>query len=1048
MFDGVTFDKDEDITEFQKFIPDSKNSSIIYTSVDRTLVRKQRLLYPIAVKVRPLNEKDAMALLYKGLGIKQPTTEQTEKARILVRHLECLPLAIHAMSHRLHATGKAIEKYHIESYSTDSKLAQPYMGIMADLRRFNHPEALNLIHILCFFGHNVPVAMLNLGRQVLKDAKIYIKSSERSSTRTLEWTLATLIKYGLIDRTLTRYDLDQSGSDLSGRTGSQDSLTGTLETIDIIKIHTVVQGFCCDSLKEDGQFVFWVDIAIKLFCHSFDTADAQIKRQPQPGLVKDYREYETHGQRLLSHFPEKLAKTPPLRETRAKLQRTLGRVKEEIQKRSPEASQEIFRPQASVFDRTTSLSDDSPDTPRSTPSRVSTLGLGIEKPQVDSPLSIDGHYNHTIIASEDKEPLQIPDYPEDAGYTADQEEPRRSYPLTPTRSEDTARPPASSINDQGSGWQIVTNRKFSKSKLARHNQSCAGSIKRPRARRDLGSFHPSAAKSLVSTVGAMGSTSRPRSESQGRRLGSSEAMTSLTTIHHASPPPSRGDRIASPRRPLSRPTTSQVHEAPADQATVDEDIMEQLLPTERALSNQPPISGYTTPLVEDEARGRSRDTVRSQQGNARPSPLAAGYVPQPQVPQTAPNAISPFSTPPGTGTNQKPSSSSPGFVYANQYHSSDPYLTGFSPPSTYNENISSMNALPSITGRNPAPLPYEEGVTITAKRRLPADFRGHHSSGIYQPRRSPSTQRYFPQTAYAQPPLYYSAPLPPGYSSQPMSRNASGQSNQYPETEPPLYPPSFSPHLATVTPASPRDRLPDGCSPRKSPKFAQAFPAYRDDVFDPHFHPSNQSQAQAIAATGTWADPISPLTPSQDHDISLSMSRSHSGSYYGPGITFDGSNGIVQFGQAEPVSLEDARQRTMDHARRLRAFEEGIYRPLHRPTPGRWGYAPHDGPGMGVVHAAGTVSAGNSTVHLVQPYPDINLIPTPSDESSLRQLLEGSLGGRKRGLSAPGQPDMDFISSVEGRGVGLGLGVEFPGQGQPHGQGHGQGQEGYGYGRS
>jgi hypothetical protein len=150
VFDGVSFDKDEDVTDFQKFIPDSKNSSIIYTSVDRTLVRKQRLLYPIAVKVRPLDEKDAMDLLYKGLGIGRPTAEQDEKAKALVRHLECLPLAIHAMGHRLSATQKAIEKYHIESYSTDSKLAEPYIGIMADLRRFHHPEALNLIHILCF----------------------------------------------------------------------------------------------------------------------------------------------------------------------------------------------------------------------------------------------------------------------------------------------------------------------------------------------------------------------------------------------------------------------------------------------------------------------------------------------------------------------------------------------------------------------------------------------------------------------------------------------------------------------------------------------------------------------------------------------------------------------------------------------------------------------------------------------------------------------------------------------------------------------------------
>lgn len=1052
VFDGVTFDRDEDVTQFQKFIPDSKNSSIIYTSVDRTLVRKQRLLYPIAVKVRPLQEQDAMELLYRGLGIKHPTPEQEEKSRALVRHLECLPLAIHAMGHRLSATRKAIEKYHIESYSTDSKLAQPYMGIMADLWRYNHLEALNLIHILCFFGHNVPVAMLNLGRQTLKEAKIYIKSSDGGSKRDVDNTLGTLIKYGLIDRALIRYDvIDRSTPDLSDeRQGSQDSLISTLETIDIIKLHTVVQGFCCDSLKGEGRFLYWLEVAVKVFCQSFEKADAQIKKQSMPGLVKDYREYETHGQRLLSHLVEKLAKTSALRETRVKLQRTLLKIKKEIENRSPGSSQESFRPQASIFDRTTSTSDDAPDTPKSTPSRVSTLGLGLEKPPVDSPVSMDGHHDQVRFPSEKPESPQMPEYPEDPGYTADREEFQAPYPLTPTRSEDTARPYNSATHNHGSEWQLVSNtKKLSKSRLSRNGKSGVGSIKRPRAGRDLGSFHPTAWTGITTTP-VMGSISRVRAESRGWTLASSEAVTSLR--HHASPPRSRGARDMSSGRSSSRPPVSQTQSKSSNQPASRGQSPERVPLSHGSPNNESSTPNRSSPTLEDMQRGRSRDVLRSRQGNIQPSPLAAEFVPQSRVTQSATNEVDPYRPPPAVASKYQTPVSSPGFNYSYPHHSSDPNLSNMPPVFTYNENDNASRPLPPISTR-PPPLPYETGITITAKRRLPPDFRGHHRPGTYQQYPSPATPRYLPQIPYPQnPPVYFSAPLPHGYSSQPMSRNPSGQSNPYAATEPPLYPPSLSPHLSsTAMPVSPRDRLPDGCSPRKSPKFGNAFPAYRDDdIFE---HPSitrndpRFSTDHAIAGMGTWAspsapEPISPLSPNtaaNAHDLPMSMSRSTSG----PGIALAGNqglgiapfgfafgssgNGQLRFGQLEPIDLDEARQRTVEHGRRLMAdFEQGAFRPpLQQRRSGMAGRGEYGA--VGGLHydngRAGTGAGGGggggevAPAALQQPYPDINLIPTPSDEMALREFVE--FEGRRRGLSAPGYRE-DL--------VGLrGLGVEFDG---------------------
>lgn len=414
--------------------------------------------------------------------------------------------------------------------------------------------------------------------------------------------------------------------------------------------------------------------------------------------------------------------------------------------------------------------------------------------------------------------------------------------------------------------------------------------------------------------------------------------------------------------------------------------------------------------------------------------------------------------------------SSPGLNYLYPYHSSDPNLSSIPPVFLYNENDSSSRPYPPTFNRS-TPIPYETGITITAKRRLPPDFRGHHRPatgtgiGTYQPYASPATPRYLPHLPYPQnPPIYFSAPLPHGYSSQPMSRNASGQSNQYPETEPPLYPPSFSPHLNdAATPMSPRDRLPDGCSPRKSPKFGHVFPAYHDDndIFERPTHDPRFSTEDAIAGMGTWAssaapEPISPLSPptvaaANAHDLPMSMSRSTSG----PGIALDGNaglgigiaqfgfggNGQLRFGQLEPFSVDEARRRTQERERRLLAeFELGAFRPTDQRrggggSAGRWDYGVGldtnvteggvgVGPGVSAAEAggagggAGARELGRTALQQQQqPYPDINLIPMPSDETVLREFVE--MEGRRRGLSAPGyREDM----------VGLtGLGVDFEG---------------------
>ena len=57
VFDGITVERDEDTTDLASFIPDSKDSSIIYISKARNLESKQRLLRPFPIKVGPLQSR-------------------------------------------------------------------------------------------------------------------------------------------------------------------------------------------------------------------------------------------------------------------------------------------------------------------------------------------------------------------------------------------------------------------------------------------------------------------------------------------------------------------------------------------------------------------------------------------------------------------------------------------------------------------------------------------------------------------------------------------------------------------------------------------------------------------------------------------------------------------------------------------------------------------------------------------------------------------------------------------------------------------------------
>jgi hypothetical protein len=329
VFDGITLDRDDDATDLQRFIPDSRDSSLIYISRAKNLESKQRLLRPFAIRVASLKEDDARKLLFKELHIDQPKDAEVKKATELVKKVGGLPLAIDAIAHRISDTHEPLAKFRIE-YFADPKIGGTYNKILNDLQKLRQVEAWNLIHVLCFFGQHIPVELVHLGLKSLNHDSIEVKSSDGGGNPDINTTFSILMRYALVER---------NEPDDSSMSSSRDSLVGP-EPIDVLKIHSVVQKFCLDSLNGMNILPIWMGYAIRLFGYSFHEADVRIKLRPEKGRVSDYREYLTHGQRLWDNSITYKSGAQPLDDVRSYLTPIMDKIAEEIQIREPRSSQE------------------------------------------------------------------------------------------------------------------------------------------------------------------------------------------------------------------------------------------------------------------------------------------------------------------------------------------------------------------------------------------------------------------------------------------------------------------------------------------------------------------------------------------------------------------------------------------------------------------------------------------------------------------------------------------------------------------------------------
>lgn len=416
VLDGMHFDHTNDV---RRFIPDHPNTSLIYTSTEKSVGGDHHFMNPQVIILPLLSAREAQTLFLLELDIKKPSTDELMITMELVQRMGFLPLVIHAAAQRVKATGEPLAKF-ARHFASGPKLREleTYKYTVDQLAAAGSVEALNLMNTICFFSQHIPVEMMNLG---LKAVDVPTKAYEAISGRSLNNTFKILNRFALIERT--------EGTDLSTSQGTRGSQELT-DHVDMVKIHSVVQDFFVDSLKADKTLPTWLQRAVAMFLKSYDTANSRINSKIQTGLVGDYRNYEIHGMRIMEHLAKNERKYSVLTESAHKMEECMVDIRSEILRRTRESSVDLVHGRAdplqtSIFDRTSSSSDTGPETPGPYTSQFA-WGTEDKERQTESPTSIrgDAFYHQKSVPDVDPRHLPLPPMPaaEDPGYDSDHDE--------------------------------------------------------------------------------------------------------------------------------------------------------------------------------------------------------------------------------------------------------------------------------------------------------------------------------------------------------------------------------------------------------------------------------------------------------------------------------------------------------------------------------------------------------------------------------------------------------------------------------------------------
>ncbi|KAI1429014.1 hypothetical protein F5Y12DRAFT_588025 [Xylaria sp. FL1777] len=401
VLDGIHFD----LQGLEHYIPFAKNTSIIYTSTERTTGEAYQFDNPQVIALDSLTKREAQELLFEEMGKKQPyTQDDLQRAGELVDLMDRLPLMIHVAALQLKATREPLAKY-LRSYKSRPKVGNlpAYRAVCEQLEHRGAVAALNLISLFAFFGTHIPVEMVALGAKSL-DKRTPVKSKGPESRRgSLNLTFKILIAFALIER-------NESREASSASTRSTRSVDMAQDSLDILRVHGIVQAFFVDMLNEKHEVDFWLERAICVFCGAFDASIHRVEKDRQTGIPEDYRRLLIHGRRLLSHLDRFEKRFPDLKSAREDLESRIDSIQYRIDQLTKRVSEAASQGSAdvivSVFERTNSLSE-SETTPSSRSVYDYSVDDGtetIESPSLYSPTEHGPYHWHVPV-----------DYPE--GFT-------------------------------------------------------------------------------------------------------------------------------------------------------------------------------------------------------------------------------------------------------------------------------------------------------------------------------------------------------------------------------------------------------------------------------------------------------------------------------------------------------------------------------------------------------------------------------------------------------------------------------------------------------
>lgn len=675
--------------------------------------------------------------------------------------------------------------------------------------------------------------------------KTYDPQTRRSS---LNSTLKILIAFALIERNENEQVSSNSGHSSRSVDMNQDSL-------DILRIHSIVQAFFVDTLADEKQAAFWLERAVCVFCRAFDESDRRIRDDSMTGLPEDYRRFLIHGNKLSSSITRFERKYPELGVPREELECRLEGIQvrvDQLSKRRRSNDEEGLGdvPLVSVFERTSSSSEaDSLETPASNPSVLewnmwddSTAPL--ESPSVYSPGDYNPYHWHVTW------PYGMPEVDDDtiSRTVTPEAAPTEIFESisVPEEYEPLSRVPSSShrtvkrhverrYRDHAGSWraspQILSDPRVS---LSRETVKGFISHTNTHGHSDSSTL-PSVSNRVTANIDAESALNKISKVNPPPPRESGEPIVNMTRSPASDAPPVRPKLIAGRPSYTGNPFT--------EPSSPEEEIP---IPTfSHVVGSYPaPSSSYTAHTIK---RLKENDKPVSSEGLSPvrvSSPLAAEPLMHldmsPDNEPPTPQRISPkLPSPPKVGRTSRPPSDPP----SRTARSSPSQYTGpFRPPPIPVEVNTSSALRPSPTSSSNSvrrldmssrPDPSFADISEEADHEL------SHSTSTIRPQ---SAHLPYPLTVPVHPtgyppiavhPAPWAAPVdqhPQGYSSQPMSRDHSHQSSHSTHSLPLPYSPasqyrSSSPlaRNGSTSPQimqRPRSRRPSVVETEPSPRLA------------------------------------------------------------------------------------------------------------------------------------------------------------------------------------------------------------------------------------